>query len=76
MPHIIVKLVPGRSEQLKATLADQIVKDTASVLQAGEESISLAIEEVESTDWVERVYRPEILNNPKLYKKPGHNPFS
>jgi 4-oxalocrotonate tautomerase len=56
-------------------LAGQIVKDAASILQAGEESISLATDEVEPTDWDDKVSRTEILNNPKLYKKPGCNPF-
>jgi len=74
MPHIVVKLVPGRSESLKTRLADQIVKDVVSILSASEDSISLAIEEVGPDDWAEKVYRPEISNNPNLYKKPGYKP--
>lgn len=44
-----------------------IVKDVVSILNASEDSISLAIEEVEPADWAEKVYRPEISNNPPLY---------
>ena len=30
-------------------------------------------EEVTAEDWKEKVYRPDILNNPgKLYKEPGY----
>ena len=73
MPHVIVKLWPGKSEEQKVRLADEIVKDVMKVLNYGEESVSVAIEEVEPQDWAEKVYQPDIVNNPeKLYKKPGY----
>ncbi len=74
MPHVIVKLYPGRSEQQKIRLAEQIVKDVVTVIKCGEESISVAIEEIKPEDWAEKVYKPDILNPPgKLYKKPGYS---
>ena len=76
MPHIIVKLWPGRSEEQKARLAEEIVKDVVAVLKSEEKSVSVAIEEIKPEDWPEKVYRPDILgNSEKLYKKPGYNPF-
>jgi 4-oxalocrotonate tautomerase len=73
MPHVIVKLWPGKSEQQKVRLAEEIVKDVMKVLSYGEESVSVAIEEVEPQDWAEKVYQPDIINNSeKLYKKPGY----
>ena len=73
MPHIIVKLWPGKSEQQKIRLAEEIAKDVMNVLNYGEESVSVAIEEVEPQDWAEKVYRPDIINSSeKLYKKPGY----
>jgi 4-oxalocrotonate tautomerase len=73
MPHVIVKLWPGKSEQQKARLAEEIVKDVTKVLNYGEESVSVAFEEVEPQDWAEKVYQPDIVNNSeKLYKKPGY----
>ena len=73
MPHVIVKLWPGKSEQQKTRLAEEIVKDVMNVLNYGEESISVAIEEVKPQDWAEKVYKPDIADNPeKLYKKPGY----
>jgi phenylpyruvate tautomerase PptA (4-oxalocrotonate tautomerase family) len=47
MPHVIVKLWPGKSERQKARLSEQIAKDVMNVLNYGEESVSIAIEEVE-----------------------------
>ncbi len=73
MPHVIVKLWPGKSEEQKTRLAEEIVKDVTKVLNYGEESVSVAIEEVTPQDWAEKVYQPDIVNNSeKLYKKPGY----
>jgi 4-oxalocrotonate tautomerase len=73
MPHVIVKLWPGKSEQQKVRLAEEIAKDVMDVLDYGEESVSVAIEEVEPQDWAEKVYQPDIVNSSdKLYKKPGY----
>jgi hypothetical protein len=38
MPHVIVKLSPGKSEQQKRRLAKAITDDVMKVLQYGEES--------------------------------------
>ena len=74
MPHVIVKLWPGKSEQQKSRLAEAIARDVMDVLGYGEESVSVAIEEVEPQDWAEQVYKPDIVNSPgKLYKKPGYD---
>jgi 4-oxalocrotonate tautomerase len=76
MPHVIVKLYPGRSEQQKTRLAEEIVKDVVAIAKCEEKSVSVAIEEIKPEAWAEEVYRPDILDNPeKLYKKPGYNPF-
>ena len=74
MPHVIVKLWPGKSEQQKARLAEAITKDVMEILHYGDESVSVAMEEVKSQDWVEKVYRPDIQNKRNtLYKKPGYD---
>jgi 4-oxalocrotonate tautomerase len=76
MPHIIVKLYPGRSVQQKTQLADEIVKDVVAIAKCDENSVSVAFEEIEKEDWAEKVYKPDILNKKdKLYKEPGYNPF-
>jgi 4-oxalocrotonate tautomerase len=38
MPHVIVKLWPGKSEQQKIRLAEGIAKHVMNVLNYGEES--------------------------------------
>ena len=74
MPHVIVKLWPGQSEARKGQLAERIAQDVMDVLGYGEESVSVAMEEVEARDWAEKVYKPDILSKPdQLYKKPGYD---
>jgi len=73
MPHVIVKLWPGKSEKQKARLAEEITRAVMTVLNYGEESVSVAMEEVEPTAWMEKVYKPDIVSKPKqIYKKPGY----
>ncbi len=73
MPHVVVKLWPGKSEEQKERLAEAITRDVMTVLGSGEESVSVSFEEVDPQDWAERVYRPDIAGKPdQLYKKPGY----
>jgi 4-oxalocrotonate tautomerase len=74
MPHIIVKMYPGRSEQQKARLAEAIVKDVTAITNVGDDAVSVTIEEVKPDDWSEKVYKPDIVNGSgKLYKRPGYD---
>jgi 4-oxalocrotonate tautomerase len=74
MPHVIVKLWPGKSKQQKIRLAEAIARDVREILHYGEESVSVAMEEVDSQDWVEKVYKPDIKNKwEEVYKKPGYD---
>jgi 4-oxalocrotonate tautomerase len=73
MPHVIVKLWPGKSEQQKRRLAQAITDDVMKVLRYGEESVSVAFEEVDAEKWVEKVYEPDIVGKADtLYKKPSY----
>jgi 4-oxalocrotonate tautomerase len=76
MPHVIIKLYSGKSEQQKAQLADAVTRAVMDTLAYGEESVSVGIEEVKLRDWAERVFRPDILAKPEtIYKKPGYDPL-
>jgi 4-oxalocrotonate tautomerase len=74
MPHVVVKLWPGKSERQKARLAEAITRDVMDILHYGEESVSVSMEEVKSRDWVDTVYKPDIKANwDKLHKEPGYD---
>ena len=75
MPHVIVKLVSGRSEQQKASIAEAITKAVMASASCAEASVSVAIEDVEPSEWAENVYKSDIAGRwDTLYKKPGYNP--
>jgi 4-oxalocrotonate tautomerase len=73
MPHVIVKLQVGRSEQQKARLAEEVTKAVMAGANCSEDAVSVSIEDVEPADWTETVFKPDILAKPdRLYKKPGY----
>ncbi len=73
MPHVVVKLWPGKSDQQKTELADAITRNVMKVLRYSEDAVSVGFEEVAAADWAERVYRPDIQDKwEQLYKKPGY----
>lgn len=73
MPHVIVKLWPGKTEKQKQQLADGITQSVMRTLNYGEESVSVAFEEVDPKDWASKVYHTDIVGNENnLFKKPGY----
>ncbi len=43
------------------------------VLDYGDESVSVAFEEVDAAEWAAKVYQPEVVGTSAiLYKKPGY----
>jgi 4-oxalocrotonate tautomerase len=76
MPHVIVKMYPGRTDEQKSKLAQTIADSVVKIAKCEEKSVSVAIEEITPEDWAETVYRPDIIEKEEtLVKKPGYNPF-
>ncbi len=76
MPHVIVKLYPGRSVEQKKQLARKIVKSVVEIAGCQEKSVSVAFEEVEPDDWAENVYQPDIIDKKEnLIVTPEYNSF-
>ncbi len=73
MPHIIIKLWKGKTEEQKKKLAEELTKTAMSVIGYDENSFSVAIEDVDPKDWAEKVYQPDIMGQKQnLYKQPGY----
>lgn len=76
MPHVIVKLVAGRSEEDKKRLAERLALAVMNTIGSSESSISVAVEDVNPQEWTEKVYDPDIAARQKtIYKKPGYQRF-
>lgn len=75
MPHVIVKLWPGKSDEQKRRLTDEIVEAVTRNLGNASDSISVAFEEVPSGEWTAQVYAPDIAGKwSSLTKQPGYGP--
>ncbi|CCD93249.1 conserved hypothetical protein [Bradyrhizobium sp. ORS 375] len=75
MPHVIVKLYPGRTEQQKQALAKALTEAVTRTLNSSEDSVSVGIEDVASNEWMTKVYGPDIIDKAAtIYKKPGYEP--
>lgn len=72
MPHVIVKLWPGRNDEVKKNLSEKIAETVAENLNVDIGDVSVAVEEVTEEEWDEKVYKAEIKNNPNIYYKPGY----
>lgn len=75
MPHVIVKLYAGKSEQQKSELAARIAGAVTDVMGSKDAAISVGIEEFDPADWTDKVFTPDITQKAAtIYKKPGYEP--
>lgn len=72
MPHVVVKLWPGRNDEIKTNLAKKIADVVAEDLKVEIGDVSVAFEEVNREDWGEKVYKKEIKDNKAVYLKPNY----
>ncbi len=77
MPHVIIKMQSGRSDQQKTEIAELVTQALTTGAKCAAEAVSVAIEDVGADEWMEQVYQPDIVaNQPKLYKRPGYGPLA
>lgn len=74
MPHVIVKLVAGRTKEQKQRIADAV---TAAIMESADkdaDSVSVGIEDVRAEDWNAAVYGPDIHEKrATIFKEPGYS---
>lgn len=64
MPHVSIKMYPGRSEEVKKDLAEKAKELMMKELNMEEKFISVSVEEIEKERWDEEVVekiKPEEL---------------
>lgn len=73
MPHINIKLFPGRDNDTKHKIAESVAKVLSETASVSEGSVSVSIEEIEKENWP-KVYKSEIIDKKQLiYKEPTYN---
>jgi 4-oxalocrotonate tautomerase len=77
MPHIVITVARGKTNEQKQQLADAIAQDVVRIFDTTDASVSIALEEVDREHWAEQVYWPLIAGKwETLIKKPGYDPFA
>lgn len=51
MPHVLVKLWPGNSDDQKHRLADAVTRGVSDMLGYGDEAVSVGFQQVAPSDW-------------------------
>lgn len=75
MPHVILKMVEGRTQAQKQALAAALTQAVTASLGCGEDLVSVAIEDVRDADWMAKVYGPDIRDrSDTIYRMPGYGP--
>jgi 4-oxalocrotonate tautomerase len=65
--------VARQIRRAEGRLAQALTDDVMKVLHYGDESVSVAFEEVDANDWDQKMYEPDIVRKADtLYKKPGY----
>lgn len=55
MPHIAIKMYPGRSEELKKDIAEKTRDFLAKEMEMEEKFFSVSVEDIEKDKWQEEV---------------------
>lgn len=72
MPHVIVKLWPGKSDDQKRRLTETITRGVMETLGHGADAVSIGFEEIAPAEWTRKVYEPDIAGKwVSLLKQPG-----
>jgi 4-oxalocrotonate tautomerase len=73
MPHIVVKIAPGKTQEQKQQFTEAVVHGVKSIFGYDEDAVSLIFEEVAPDAWKSQVYEPEIIPKwAELSKRPGY----
>ena len=71
MPHVVVKMIEGKSEEQKKDLCERIVEGVVNACDSREAAVSVEIIDIPREDW-KKVYEEEIICKKGLYKEPGY----
>lgn len=67
MPHIAIKMYPGRSEEVKKELAEKTRDFFAKEMNADQKYFSVSVEDVAQEDWEDEVVKK--IQDKDLYVK-------
>ena len=82
MPHVILKMVEGRTEEQKKALADALTRAVTTTLGCSEDLVSVAIEDFKDAEWMSGAKTLAIhsaslkssIATDTIYRMPGYGP--
>ncbi len=69
MPHVNIRMYPGRTDEQKQALTDKVIEAFGESLDIPPRWLTVAIEEVDPDDWHAEVVGPEIRAKADLLTK-------
>lgn len=77
MPHIIIKLWPGKTYEQKSELVQKFKEDMSETLGVPESAVTVAFDEIRREEWYEKVHVPLIEGNKTgdVFKPKGYKSF-
>jgi len=70
MPHVNVKMYPGRTEEQKQALTQRIIDAFVETIGVQSKHMTVLIEDIQPDDWRAVVVEPEIIGKKdRLYKQ-------
>ncbi len=73
MPHIILKMYEGRSDEQKRAIAQALEDAMMASSGCSSASLSISIVDVSPAEWMEKVYEVDIRHQERaLFKRPGY----
>ena len=70
MPHVHVKLYPGRTDEQKKAFTDKLVKAMEETMGVEPKWLSVSFEEIGPDRWDEEVVKPDIAAKKEFLFKP------
>lgn len=77
MPHVIIKIYPGRAEAEKRSMAHSVAAALHETMGYKMGNVSVSVDEIEPSSWMKDVYEPDISGREDtLVKRPEYGPLA
>ncbi|MCD8219273.1 MAG: 4-oxalocrotonate tautomerase family protein [Ruminococcus sp.] len=73
MPHIIIKMLQGRTDEQKKAAAQQVAEALEKAIGCNGDHISVAVEDYTPQQWQD-VFQTEVVESTHLFVEPHYDP--
>jgi len=73
MPHIVIKMLKGRTQEQKKTAAEKLAAALTEAIGCNPTHVSVSVEDFTPEEWQEQ-YRIEVAENQNLVLTPDYDP--